>query len=86
MNLDDLNWGNTLNELDNFECKIEFLQSKIRSMVVCEKSMDTADYFKTLEGMVNEHKDNLTKSIAGTEINAFRNSIEMNNKFISNHE
>lgn len=79
MNLNDYSWENTLCELNNFGSKIEFLQSKIRNMVACKKCMDTADYFKTLEGIVNEHEHNLTHTMTETKINALSDFIDMNN-------
>ena len=61
--LNDYSCKNTLRELNNFSSKIEFLQSKIRNIVGCKKCMDTAEYYKTLEGIVNQHEQNLIKTL-----------------------
>ena len=42
-------WNKTLVELNNFSCKIEFLQSKMRNIVIMKKNMDKAKYFEFLD-------------------------------------
>lgn len=52
-------WNNTLKELNNFNSKIEFLQSKMRDIVVERKSLDVADYMQELNKFIEEHEYNL---------------------------
>lgn len=52
-------WNKTLVELNNFSCKIEFLQSKMRNTIVMKKNMDKEKYFEFLDKIFLEHKHNL---------------------------
>lgn len=56
-------WNETLVELNNFSCKIEFLQSRMRNTVVTKKSMDKAKYFELIDNLFLEHKHNLCSII-----------------------
>lgn len=53
-------WNKTLVELNNFSCKIEFLQGKMRTAVVNRKSMDMTKYYDFLDKIVGEHKLSLS--------------------------
>lgn len=52
-------WNNTLKELNNFNCKIEFLQSKMRDIVVRRKGFDIPEYLETLRKIITEHEYHL---------------------------
>jgi hypothetical protein len=54
-----LDWKKTLTELNNFHCRIEFLQSRIRDFVVERKGINIGDYIKELNKFIEEHEYNL---------------------------
>lgn len=54
-----LNWKNTLSELNDFSCKIEFLQCKMRNMIACQKFMDIDKYLISLRKLLSEHEHKL---------------------------
>ena len=54
-----LEWKKTLNELNDFSCKIEFLQSKLRNNVIYNKNLDIEKYLNSLKTHVKNHTYNL---------------------------
>jgi len=54
-----LSWKKTLNELNDFNCKVEFLQSNIRENVITRKNLNIDMYLSDLLGLVNKHLENL---------------------------
>lgn len=52
-------WNNILSELNDFSCKIEFLESEMRVLLATKKLADTEKYLKTVKKLVNEHEHNL---------------------------
>ena len=71
-------WNKTLVELNNFSCKIEFLQSKMRNIVIMKKNMDKAKYFEFLDKLFLEHKHNLTSIIDENDKNVLIELVPMN--------
>ena len=52
-------WINILAELNDFSCKIEFLESEIRNTLGTRKELDTKKYLGSIKKLVNEHEYNL---------------------------
>lgn len=54
-------WKQTLSELNDYSCKIEFLQCEMRNSIVCSRCMNIDKYLKTLKSILNDHEENLNK-------------------------
>ena len=55
-----LSWKNLLNELNDFNCKIEFLQIKIRKNLILNKNFNITEYVSKLRGLLDQHSKNLS--------------------------
>lgn len=67
-------WRNTLYELNEFGCKIEFLQSKMRKKVAIRKITDVDKYIEAVKKLVVEHEHNLYLNYCDMKIEIIRNS------------
>lgn len=56
-----LNWKSLLSELNDFSCKVEFLQSKMRFNIINLKSFNKQDYLDSLHLIESEHEQNLAQ-------------------------
>lgn len=72
-------WNNILSELNDFSCKIEFLQSEMRGILATSKLLNTEAYLETIKELVNEHKHNLSPSLSTTKVKLFHDSNEIYN-------
>jgi hypothetical protein len=52
-------WKSILYEMNNFNCNIEFLQSKMRKLVFLKESIDLDKYIWEIKKLVTEHEHNL---------------------------
>lgn len=59
MEISNSSWEDILYELNNFSCKIEFLEGETRSKLCNEKKINMNIYFNNLKKLLNEHKYNL---------------------------
>ena len=69
-----LGWRNILYELNEFGCKIEFIQSKTRDCVAIRKMIDVDKYIETIKKLVVEHEHNLYLNNSDMEIEMIRKS------------
>lgn len=67
-------WQNTLSELNDFSCQIEFLQSRIRNQVSMKKQVDFNKYIEFVKKLVVEHEHNLYLNYCDMKIEIIRNS------------
>ncbi|MCB0748763.1 MAG: hypothetical protein H6613_13450 [Ignavibacteriales bacterium] len=74
-----LGWKNTLIELNDFCCKVEFLNSKMRDIVACRRQMDIAQYLTSLRELINKHEQNLSLISFVKEANVFAGKNEIIN-------
>lgn len=73
-----LEWKRTLNELNDFSSKVEFLQSRIRNNVIINKNLDIEKYLDSLKTYVNNHEIKLHQ-IGGYHDRKFNGN---DNKFV----
>lgn len=52
-------WEDILFELNNFECKIEFLQSETRRVLLNNRKINMDNYFTNVKQLLSEHECNL---------------------------
>lgn len=78
MKNDSMNWRNLLYELNEFGCKIEFLQSKMRNQVVVGKIADVDKYIESVKKLVVEHEHNLYLDFCDMKIDMIRKNTAMN--------
>lgn len=71
-----LGWRNILYELNEFGCKIEFIQSKTRDCVAIRKMIDIDKYIETIKKLVVEHENNLYLNKSYAEIEMIRKSTD----------
>ena len=58
------NLKNNLTELDDYGCRIEFLQREMRKYFVTDKRLNIGKYLNALRDMLTEHELNLVVGIA----------------------
>lgn len=68
-----LGWRNILYELNEFGCKIEFIQSKTRDYVAIKKKVDIDKYIESIKKLVIEHEHNLYLNYCDMKIEGIRN-------------
>lgn len=68
MKRNKLDLKNSLTELNDYSCKIEFLQSEMRKDVVADKHLNIKKYLNALRDMLTEHEYNLVAGIAKNHI------------------
>ena len=56
-------WKNTLNELNDFSCRVEFLQCKIRQNICEAKTLDINEYMCSLQDSLRKHERNLLQIV-----------------------
>lgn len=54
-----LSWRQTLTELNDFSCKIEFLQCRLRKSISEKKRLNLDDYLSSLKQLMLRHQQNL---------------------------
>lgn len=52
-------WKSILYEMNNFNCKIEFLQTEMRKLVFLKENIDLNKYIYEIKNLVTEHEHNL---------------------------
>lgn len=52
-------WKQTLSELNDYSCKIEFLQCEMRNLIVCTRCINIDKYLKSLRNILKDHEENL---------------------------
>ena len=71
-----LGWRNILYELNEFGCKIEFIQSKTRDCVAIKKKVDIDKYIESIKKLVIEHEHNLYLNYCDMKIERIRNTAK----------
>ena len=66
-------WKNTLSELNDFSCQIEFLQSRLRNQVSMKKQVEFDKYIEFVKKLVVEHEHNLYLNYCDMKIEVLRN-------------
>lgn len=54
-------WRSILSELNDFSCKVEFLQCETRRHVILKKNLDIGEYLIFLKNIMMKHELNLDK-------------------------
>ncbi len=84
MKNDSIGWRNLLYELNEFGCKIEFLQSKMRNQVIVEKNVDVDKYINSVKKLVVEHEHKLYLDFCDMKVDMIRNHVSMISQAIHN--
>lgn len=71
-----LGWRNILYELNEFGCKIEFIQSKTRNSVAIRKMVDIDKYIEAIKKLVVEHENKLYLNNCDMEVKMIRKSTK----------
>ena len=74
MNKYYFSWNLLLNELNDFSCKVEFLQSRFRRKLVRSKIFSVREYVENINDLLQDHTENLNR----VDAENYRSAISYN--------